>query len=164
MSNKKEMNYCRRGYKPATLFLNSEDKKAGTCSLEDADGRVRVTQLPLIADPEKAKPGELPDSYATPAAAGADRAPSTVDTEKVAAVLSKAQAPDAAVTDDDLDRVNIPTLRAITEGLQMDDPPKGAKSDDIKEAIKDAANAAEPEEGSGAGSDPVEDALKGGGK
>ena len=145
------MNYCRQGWKNKPLFLASEDKKAGTCSLKDEAGTIVVAGLPLVEDPSKLAPGTLPKSYATPISAetGGSSAPA-VDPEKVAAILSKAHEPASKVSADDLERVNQPTLRAIITALQLPEPPKGAKSDDMKQAIMDAANKAAPAGGGAA--------------
>lgn len=145
------MNYCRKGWKNKPLFLASEDKKAGTCSLKDEAGTIVVSGLPLVEDPSKLDPATLPKSYATPlpAETGGSSAP-TVDPEKVAAILSKAHEPASKVSADDLERVNVPTLRAIVAGLELPEPPKGAKSDGIKKAIMDAANATAPAGAGGA--------------
>lgn len=149
MAKGSEIIYKRRGHKDKILVLDKEDKKAGTCSLKDSEGKVRVTALPLIADPSAVDPADLPLSYATPAGGAVERAPVTADTEKVAAVLSKAHDPETAVTEDDLKKVNIPTLLAIAEGLEMKAPPASAQSGEIKQAILDAVNPAPEVAGSG---------------
>lgn len=137
------MIYRRRGWKDKVLFLAGENKETGTCSLADAEGAVVVTDLPLVADPSGTAPQALPKSYATPVAPAAERAPSTVDGAKVDEILAKAKDSTAAVDAKDLDRVNLPTLHAILEGLEVP-APADAKSKDLKQAILDKANATDP--------------------
>lgn len=131
------MKYCRQGWKDVILTLVSAE--AGLCSLKNDAGQVVVTDLPLIEDPDSVS--DLPKSYATPVAARAGGNPHPVaDEEKVAAVLAKAKAPGGEVVLADIDRANVPTLRAILDGLEAA-APADAKSKDLKEAILDVANA-----------------------
>lgn len=140
------MKYCRRGWKEKVLFLASADEATRTCSLKDEAGVIVVSELPVVEDPSAVPPADLPKSYAVPlASAVSERAPSTVDAEKVAEILGKAKEPATKVTGDDLDRVNVATLQAILEGLAIP-APEGARSKDLKAAIVDAANAAPPAE------------------
>lgn len=134
--NERKVKYCRAGWKDKILTLVSA--VAGVCSLANEAGEIVVTDLPLIEDPSAA--AALPKSYATPVGSPVDPNAPAVDDEKVTQIVGKAKDSAAEVTIGDLDRVTVPTLRAIL--AEMAAPaPADAKSKDLKEAILDVANA-----------------------